>query len=73
MKRNTIMNKAYKKVLKDLDNILGEADAALLVTIITKLLIDLSNENDQELRTIEVIVNNYFSSKWDFRKNDFVR
>lgn len=73
MKRNSEMNKAYKKILKDLDEMFGEADAGLFLSIILTALKKLIGDKEQQnLRTIEIKVNDYFSVKWDFDKNDFV-
>ena len=73
MKRNKVMQKAYKGCLQELDNMLGEQDAGLLVAIMLKLLKkNLGEKEILNLRTIEIKVNDYFSSKWDFEKGDFV-
>ena len=71
MKRNRKMNKCYKGCLKQLDEWLGEADAGLLISILCKVLREASQDENRELRTIELKINDYFSAKWNFDKGDF--
>jgi len=73
MKRNREMNKYYKYCLKDLDNILGECDAGLLIATILKLIHAMQRDNVLNLRTMEIKFNDYFSAKWDFDEGDYVK
>lgn len=72
LKRNAEMNKRYKRMLKDLDAMFGEADAGLLLSILIKTLRKLGGDKESvELRTLKITVNGYFEEEWDFTKNDF--
>ena len=72
-KRTPEMNKYYKRILKDLDGLLGEADAGLFLSIVVKMIIELAADKDRlNLRTMEIKFNDFFSKKWDFDHNCFV-
>lgn len=72
-KRNSKLNKFYKQDLKCLDELLGEVDAGLLLHSVVRTLYKLLGDKDSQiLRTIEIKINDYFSSKWDFQRQEYV-
>lgn len=72
MKRKGKLKKAYKGCLKELDEMLGEDTAGLLIAIAIRLLKEtLNGRAEAELRTLELKINDYFSAKWDFEQGGF--
>lgn len=73
MKRNHYENKKYKEMLKALDGYLGEKDAGMFIAIVLdcfeKLL---GKEDERELRTLEIKLNDFFSVKYDFESEKIV-
>ena len=73
MKRTEEMNKYYKEILEKLDTNLGEADAYLLLVILTKALDKaLGNKDIVELHTFAISFNDEEPIEWDFNTEDFV-
>jgi len=72
-KRNTELNKFYKQDLKYIDDVLGGRDAGLLIHTVARTLKKiLKDKTCLELRTMELTFNDFFSSKWDFKKMDYI-
>ena len=73
MKRTKEQNKAYKAMLKHLDDTLGEQDAGMFIAIVCDLLNKFVDGVEyRELRTMEIVLNNFYSLKYDFDKNEVV-
>jgi len=64
---------ALKPMFKCLEQMLGKDDAGLFLAICLDLLQECCKDvNQRELRTLEIKINDYFSSKFDFEKNEVV-
>lgn len=64
------MNKMFNK----LEDMLGEYNAGMLIAIMCDLLNEFVKDVEQrEMRTIEITLNDYFSAKYDFEKEEIVR
>lgn len=73
MKRTQEMNKYYKEMLNDLDEILGEADAYLIILILRRALKKAIGQNDMvQLNTFAISFNDEEPIEWDFITGDFI-
>lgn len=64
---------ALKPMFKCLEQMLGKDDAGLFLAICLDLLQDCcKNVNQRQLRTLEIKINDYFSSKYDFESDEVV-
>lgn len=67
------MTKTIKPMIKALEAMLGPQDAGMFLAICCDLLQDCVKGREQlNLRTIEIKINDYFSSKYDFEKEEIV-
>ena len=67
------MTKTIKPMVKALEAMLGKEDAGMFLAIMCDLLQDCVKGREQlNLRTIEIKINDYFSSKYDFEKEEIV-
>lgn len=61
-------------MVEALEAMLGPQDACMFLAVMCDLLQDCVKDVDQRaLRTIEIKINDYFSSKYDFEKEEFVK
>ena len=68
-----IRAKGIKLMFKYLEQMLGQKDAGLFMAICCDLLQDCCKDVKQRtLRTLEIKINDYFSSKYDFEKEQIV-
>jgi len=66
--------KLINKMFKKLELQLGEYNAGLLLSIICDLLDKFVEGVDQrELRTLELVLNNFYSAKYDFVNNQIIK
>jgi hypothetical protein len=73
-KRNRKQRKMTKMMLKRLDAMLGEEFSGLFLAIILDLLNEFVKGVDgRQLRTIEIKLNDFFSAKYDFEKEEMVK
>ena len=74
IKRTLAQNRAYKTMLKKLDNMLGEIDAPMLIAILLDCLERLVDGVDErEMRTIEIKLNGFFTEGYDFVNRKAIR
>lgn len=59
--------------LRKLENIVGDRNAGLLVACLGDLINELTCNDVCFLRTLEVTLNNFFSIKYDFEKDEVVQ
>lgn len=70
-----IMNKKVKELYKHLEEMLGEWNAGLILAIACDAFDNFveGSEDGRDLRTIEFKFNDFFSTKYDFKKGEFVK
>ena len=72
-KPKLIKDKRFLKVLTFLEKSLGVDNAGLLVSFLADSLLDLTNGVEaRNIRTVTICYNDYFKTKFDFNKGDFV-
>lgn len=69
MKRTLLQERKYKKMLKHIDNCLGEQDAGMLIAIICDAL---DKMDTRVMRSIKLTINNYFTSGFDFETGEAI-
>ncbi len=73
VKRTRKQNKLVKQMQKRLDTMLGENGAGLMLSLLCDLLNKFVDGVDhREMRTLELKLNDYFSVKFDFEKEEIV-
>lgn len=66
--------KAIKKMTKHLEAMLGQDNFGMFLAIICDLLNELlGGETEREMRTIEIILNDFFSTKFDFVEGKLIK
>lgn len=72
-KQNHKQKRLIKKMIRHLEDMLGEYDAGLFLSMVCDLLDTAVKGRDYlELRTLEIVLNNFFRVKYDFEKDDIV-
>ena len=67
------LNSKRKKIIKALEGMVGKYNSGLLISILCDGLNNfVSGVGARDMRTIEVKINDYFSLKYDFNKEEYV-
>ena len=68
------MNRKAKKIYKQLEYMLGDFVAGLILAIICDLFCEIVKGKDMiEMRSIEIKINDFFSAKHDFTKDRYLK
>ena len=68
------MTKTIKPMVEALEAMLGQQDASMFLAICCDLLQDCVKGKEQlNVRTLTITINDYFYSKYDFEKEEFVK
>ena len=70
-KRTRKQNKILKEMIKGLDFRLGEQNTGFLISMLIDCLDKLTKEGDKNMRTLEITINEFFSVKYNFEKEEF--
>ena len=67
------MTKTIKPMVEALEAMLGPQDASMFLAVMCDLLQDCVKDREQlDIRTLTITINDYFSSKYDFEKEEIV-
>ena len=70
-KRTRKQNKILKELIKGLDRRLGEQNAGFIISMLIDCLDKLTVDGDKNMRTLEITINDFFSVKYNFEKEEF--
>ena len=74
MKRTRQQNKTFKQIIKNLDEMLGEQDSGVLLSLLHNLLINIGEQSNSEritIRSLELTINDFYSTKFNFESGEF--
>lgn len=70
-KRTRKQNKILKEMIKGLDFRLGEQGTGFIISMLIDCLDKLTKDGDKNMRTLEITINEFFSVKYNFEKEEF--
>ena len=68
LKRNKTQEKIINEMIHHIDIKVGERTTGFLLALLCGVLDEISKDHDQEIRSIEIVINDFFSKKFDFEK-----